>query len=74
MATSIENLNAAVSRNRDVKDSVILAFKGQLDIIKNAGTEEERTAAIAALEANTDALVAAVLNGTPVQPSERRGV
>jgi hypothetical protein len=65
MAT-IAQLNAAVARDKDVKDSAILALKGQLDIIRDAGTPAERDKAIADLTANTDALAAAVVANTPI--------
>jgi len=65
---NIDQLNAAVTRNKDAVSAAVQALNGQLQIIKDAGTPAERDAAIAALQANTDALAAAIVAGTPNAP------
>lgn len=64
MAT-IAQIKASVARNTSVKDSALLFITSILTKLSEAGTEEERAAIVAELEANADALAAAITQNTP---------
>jgi len=73
LMSKIDDLQAAVGRNRDAEDSVIALLRGITQQLKDAiasGDPAKLDALVADVDASTAKLAAAVVENTPSAPEE----
>lgn len=70
MSAEFDNLTAEVHQNTDVTQSAIVAFNGLAQQLRDAANDPIKINALAAeLDANSNALAAAVAANTPAAPA-----